>query len=155
MNSKSIKKILSAIDYSDKSLEAADYSLLIAKDMNASLILVNVFEIEPWLYGKRPYEWGSQEELDKAYHKEKEKMEQIINGISNKAKKISLTVKTEILLTPRTKNVASTIVEYAENEKVDLIVVGTRGTSGLKRMLMGSVATGVVTYAHCPVLVVK
>ena len=152
---KSIKKILSAIDYSDKSLEAADYSLLISKDMNASLIFVNVLEIEPWLYGKRPYEWGSKEELDKAYHKEKKEMEKILYSISNKADKMSITIKTEILLTPRTKNVASAIVEYAENEKVDLIVVGTRGTSGLKKMLIGSVATAVVTYAHCPVLVVK
>jgi nucleotide-binding universal stress UspA family protein len=55
----------------------------------------------------------------------------------------------------QTNSIASTIVEFAENEKVDLIVVGTRGASGVKRMLLGSVASGVVTYAHCPVLVVK
>lgn len=44
---------------------------------------------------------------------------------------------------------------YAEKENVDLIVVGTRGRSGFKRLLLGSIASGVVTYAHCPVLVVK
>jgi nucleotide-binding universal stress UspA family protein len=36
-----------------------------------------------------------------------------------------------------------------------LIVIGSKGMSGLKRMLLGSIASGVVTYAHCPVLVVK
>ncbi|HYA84157.1 MAG TPA: universal stress protein [Candidatus Bathyarchaeia archaeon] len=34
-------------------------------------------------------------------------------------------------------------------------MIGTRGTSGIKRMLLGSVAEGVVMYTHCPVLVVK
>jgi nucleotide-binding universal stress UspA family protein len=46
-------------------------------------------------------------------------------------------------------------VEYAEEKKIDLIVIGSKGMSGLKRMLLGSVASGVVTYADCPVLVVK
>ena len=47
-------------------------------------------------------------------------------------------------------SVVGTIVEY-----VDLIVMGTRGRSGFKRVLLGSTASGVGTYAHCPVLVVK
>ena len=47
------------------------------------------------------------------------------------------------------------IVEYAEEHKIDLIVVGTRGMSGIKKMLLGRTASGVVTYAHCPVTVVK
>jgi nucleotide-binding universal stress UspA family protein len=34
-------------------------------------------------------------------------------------------------------------------------VIGTRGRSGVRRLLLGSVASGVVTYAHCPVLVIK
>jgi nucleotide-binding universal stress UspA family protein len=46
-------------------------------------------------------------------------------------------------------------VEYAEEKKMDLIVIGSKGRSGIKRMLLGSIASGVVTYAHCPVLVVK
>jgi nucleotide-binding universal stress UspA family protein len=46
-------------------------------------------------------------------------------------------------------------VNYAEEEKVDLITIGTRGRTGIIRMLLGSVASAVVTYAHCPVMVVK
>jgi len=38
---------------------------------------------------------------------------------------------------------------------MDLIVAGTRGHSGFKELLLGSVASGVVTYAHCPVIVVS
>ncbi|MGH9986927.1 MAG: universal stress protein, partial [Nitrososphaeraceae archaeon] len=47
------------------------------------------------------------------------------------------------------------IVNYAENMNVELIVVGMRGRSGFKRLLLGSVASDIVTYAHCPVLIVK
>ena len=52
-------------------------------------------------------------------------------------------------------SVVSTIVEYAVSENADLIVIGTRGRSGISKMLLGSVALGVVTYAPCPVVVVK
>jgi nucleotide-binding universal stress UspA family protein len=53
------------------------------------------------------------------------------------------------------QKVVAAIVEYAEDKNIDLIVVGSRGMSGFKKLLLGSVASGVVTYAHCPVLVVK
>ena len=38
---------------------------------------------------------------------------------------------------------------------VNLIVLGTRGMSGIKRMLLGSTASGVIIYSHCPVMVIK
>lgn len=155
MNSKSIRKVLTAVDYSEKSLEAAEFALMIAKNMNSLLIIVNVLQTQPWLYGKHAYQWGSEDKLDKAYHKEKERINQIMNDIRKSAEKISVTAKTEILMTAQTNSIASSIVEFAENQKVDLILVGTRGASGVKKMLLGSVARGVVTYAHCPVLVVK
>jgi len=69
----------------------------------------------------------------------------------NNNNKIQL--KTDLILTPT--SIVGAIIQYAEDEKVDLIVIGTRGRSGIKKMLLGSVAAGVVTYAHCPVMVVK
>jgi nucleotide-binding universal stress UspA family protein len=47
------------------------------------------------------------------------------------------------------------ILEAAKSEKADLIVVGSHGRSGLAKLLLGSVASHVVTHAHCNVLVVK
>src|SRR5215831_9923722 len=52
-----------------------------------------------------------------------------------------------------TSTVIATIIP--EENNIDLIVIGTRGRSGFKKLLLGSVASHVVTYAHCPVLVVK
>ncbi|MGA9942188.1 MAG: universal stress protein, partial [Nitrososphaeraceae archaeon] len=64
-------------------------------------------------------------------------------------------IQTEIKVIGGPSPVPDSIIIYAENENVDLIVVGTRGRSGFKKLLLGSVASKVVTYAHCPVLVVK
>jgi nucleotide-binding universal stress UspA family protein len=50
---------------------------------------------------------------------------------------------------------ASTIVNYAESKNVDLLVIGSKGRTGLKKMLVGSTASEVLKYAHCPVLVVR
>jgi nucleotide-binding universal stress UspA family protein len=47
------------------------------------------------------------------------------------------------------------IVKFADREHIDLIVVGSHGRTGFSRLLMGSVAEGVVRTAKCPVLVVK
>jgi nucleotide-binding universal stress UspA family protein len=48
-----------------------------------------------------------------------------------------------------------TIVDFASRENVDLIVMGTRGLGGLKKLVLGSVSSGVVAHAHCSVLIVR
>jgi nucleotide-binding universal stress UspA family protein len=49
---------------------------------------------------------------------------------------------------------AATIVKEAENRSVDVIVVGSHGRTGIKRLFLGSVSEHVVRHAHCPVLVI-
>src|SRR5215510_7284705 len=62
-------------------------------------------------------------------------------------------LKTQVVVSPL--SIIGSIVQYAEHENIDLIVVGTRGRSGFKRLLLGSTASGIVTHAHCPVMVVR
>jgi nucleotide-binding universal stress UspA family protein len=62
--------------------------------------------------------------------------------------------RSEILEDPFSK-VENAIIKYAENENVDLIVMGSKGRSGIKRTLLGSVASAVLSYARCPVLIVR
>jgi nucleotide-binding universal stress UspA family protein len=53
------------------------------------------------------------------------------------------------------ESIVSEIIEFAERENIDLIIMGTRGRTGFKKLLLGSVASGVVNFAHCPVLVIR
>jgi nucleotide-binding universal stress UspA family protein len=53
------------------------------------------------------------------------------------------------------ESIVSEIIEFAERENIDLIIMGTRGRTGFKKLLSGSVASGVVNFAHCPVLVIR
>ena len=62
-------------------------------------------------------------------------------------------VKTDIIIS--VTSVVKEIADYAKKNNIDVIVVGSRGMSEFKKMLLGSVASGVVTFAHCPVIVVK
>ena len=59
------------------------------------------------------------------------------------------------ILIASTERIAAEIVDYAQLKNVDLIVLGTKGRSSFKKLLLGSAASEVVTYAHCPVLIVK
>ena len=52
-------------------------------------------------------------------------------------------------------SVPADIVEYARKQKIDLIIMGTHGRSGVQHLLMGSVAERVVRTAPCPVLTVR
>jgi nucleotide-binding universal stress UspA family protein len=52
-------------------------------------------------------------------------------------------------------SVVEAMVEYAAKEKADLIVVGTRGMTGFKKLIMGSVSSGLVSHSPCSVLVAR
>jgi nucleotide-binding universal stress UspA family protein len=75
-----------------------------------------------------------------------------LDKVKVKANEKDIHIITEII---SSKDIAGGILDFAEENNIDLIVIGTRGRSGFKRLLLGSVASHVTTYAHCPVLVVK
>ncbi len=52
-------------------------------------------------------------------------------------------------------SVVEAIVDYAARQGADLIVVGTRGMTGFKKLILGSVSSGLISHAHCPVLVAR
>ncbi|HET6716494.1 MAG TPA: universal stress protein, partial [Nitrososphaeraceae archaeon] len=74
-------------------------------------------------------------------------------GIKKNALASNVRIETEIVM--ERKSVVSDIIEYSEMQSIDLIVIGTKGKTGLRRLLLGSVGQGVLAYAHCPVLLVR
>ena len=144
-NQKTIfSKILVAIDSSDASMDAADYATVISEKYNAELYALHVIHADVDLYG--PHETS---EFTRNMRNEGEKY---LNKVKVKANEKDIHIITEII---SSKDIAGGILDFAEENNIDLIVIGTRGRSGFKRLLLGSVASHVVTYAHCPVLVVK
>ena len=48
-----------------------------------------------------------------------------------------------------------TILEFAKKKNIDLIIIGSQGLGGIKKLVLGSVVSGVVTKSNCPVLIVN
>jgi nucleotide-binding universal stress UspA family protein len=80
------------------------------------------------------------------------KMIEKIHQSADKRNEETLQIKTDIIASVR---IADAIVSYAKDKHVDLIVAGTRSRNKIKSALLGSVASDVITSAHCPVLIAK
>ena len=89
------------------------------------------------VYGKKAYEWASPGELNKVYEKERAKIQKKLDNIQEKAKTVGIESKTKILMIPRTEGPVKPMLKCAEDEEIDLIVVGTRGRTRIKKMLPG------------------
>jgi nucleotide-binding universal stress UspA family protein len=143
-----IKKILVPIDGSDYSFNAAKYAIKLAKDENAQLYCIHVIGSVPYGYGSSSYA------IDQYFKDLEQKVQSWFDKINDMAKNEGiLRVKTEIFTD--VNSVIESIIDYATTKNIDLIVIGTRGRTGLKRFFMGSVANGVVQHAHCSVLLVR
>ena len=125
------------------------------KDNDAELIVLHVIHSEI-KHTSSTYSFGgppSQSSINEIIEDAKSKTQKWFDKVREKANENSVKLRREIIVNPR--SIVGAIVDYAESEGVDLIVIGSRGLSGFKKLLLGSTASGVVTYAHCPVLVVK
>ncbi len=154
------KKILVALDGSESSQKAAQAALELAEKLKADLILLHAISPPTTYYHSTiasptgiSLPAPSQHEIDAYYAYAKKVATSIVGEVEFKGKKLGIHVKAEI--PEAVSSVVETILNHAAKENVDLIVVGTRGLGGFKKLLLGSVSNGVVSHAHCPVLVVR
>ena len=149
-----ISKILVAVDGSEESMLAADCAIDMAKKNNAELFALNVIHSQKYLYSSA-YAWRPviPSTTNSIIKDQEEEAQRWLAIIREKANDNKIKLRTEFIIDPM--SIVGAIVEYAERENIDLLVIGSRGLTGFKKLLIGSVASGVVTYAHCPVMVVK
>lgn len=92
----------------------------------------------------------------------KQEANQWFNAINNKIAQVkktsdkngySIKLKRYVIIT--STSISAAIIDYAAHNMVNLIVIGTRGRSGIKKVLLGSVASEVIRDSQCPVLVVR
>jgi nucleotide-binding universal stress UspA family protein len=147
------QKILFCTDFSPNSLPARQCACEYAKTSGASLAIVHV--IDPWAgalasYGRnipvlvQPVVDQLQEGIARSVHKDLEAMTQEFGPMLKEVKTYS-----------RVGIPSEQIVRLAAEESIDLIVMGTHGWTGFRRMWLGSVAENVLRTAGCSVLVVR
>lgn len=137
-----IKKILLAYDGS----EAAD------KAYRHALDLAGKYEAELWVLAvASPPEFGDDVEIETTLDNAREHYEQQFVTLKEQAAAQGVQPRFEIAV----GHPAEQIIYHAEQNGVDLIVMGHRGKTFLQRWLLGSVTKRVITYAHCAVLVVR
>ncbi|MDQ3854012.1 MAG: universal stress protein [Thermoproteota archaeon] len=148
------EKVLVCIDGSESSMKAADYAVMLAKQNNAEVIGLNVIVSQlGYAYSAGAFGLVTPNTINNMLEKSKQEAQKWFDEIGKNAVTSGVKFKTEVVASPT--STVPAIVDYADRNKVDLIVVGTRGRSGFTKLLLGSVASGVVTYASCPVMVVK
>ncbi len=142
--------IMVPVDFSENSMGAVDYAVKLGKRFGSRLILVHIYHfpvelLTDWsAYGTLA---GSGELLE-ALRKERE---QQLSALAAEKAASGLEIATRVLEgTP-----FSEIVKAARTEKADILIMGTRGLTGIKHVLIGSTAEKVVRKAPCPVLVLK
>lgn len=129
----------------ESSIKAARYALKLASKTGAELIGVCVVQIPEYI------EENTREILRNELFR---KSEQTLDEIKGMASGVQVKFSSRIVET--SGGIGTAICTLSSKEGVDLIVLGTRtSTSSLSKMMLGSVAAGVVGNADCPVLVVR
>jgi nucleotide-binding universal stress UspA family protein len=141
-----IQRILIPLDFSHHAEAILEWGAHLAKEHGSRVILVHAYHL--------PVEF---QQLEGAYlppdfwTNVKTEAQQVLERHAERLRAQGIAVETVV----REGYPATVIQEEAEERHADLIVIGTRGLSGLKHLLLGSVAERVVQKAPCPVLTVK
>ncbi len=150
------KKILLAVDGSASSSRASQVALDLAEKLKSEVIVIYAIgaPVSPYMVTVPSIGLPSpsQTEIEAYYASSRKAALNIVSNVVSDGEERHVPVKSEIreAVAP-----VEAIVNYANDHKIDLIVIGTRGLGGFKKLLLGSVSSGVVSHAPCPVLVVR
>jgi len=139
------RQVLVAVDGSPNAARAARVAITLAKKYEAELYVLHVIPQPHYLLPS-----GS---LEDYYRDTKKAAEKWVDEVASLANSQGLKVKGTIL--EHAPSVVQFISDYAAKNEVDLVVVGTRGLSGFKKLLIGSTSAGTVSHAPCHILIVR
>lgn len=134
-------KILCAIDGTDHSAHAIEVAAQLAANFGAKLSICAVNVARGGVRGPLIYSW------------EDDEVKKILDSAAAVARKQGAGQVEELAL--RSREAASAIVQYAEENSYDHIVVGTGDKRGVSRLVLGSVAADIAGRAHCSVTVAR
>ncbi len=135
------KTIVVATDGSTFSAIAADRAIAFAKSYGGELKVLSVVDVPTEFYAEAP---AAVEDLVK-------QAKAFVSDVKKKAEAAGVKAETFV----GEAEAYEAVNKLALDQKADMIVIGSHGRTGLRRLLMGSVAETVIGYATCPVLIVK
>ncbi len=146
-----MKKILVPVDFSDASLNALNAACHFAVRTNASLYVLHVNEMVPYILSVPRYDFPAAAVAAEQYNKEADEriqaLKSVVLGTAGFGKlKVEVAVKEGLMI--------SVVKETVKKEGVDLLVMSTLGTSGWKEVFVGSNTERVIRHASCAVLVI-
>ena len=154
-SSASIRKVLVPVDGSSISEKALQYAIHLAglEGSDAELIVVHVLEDvkQGGAIGLQA-KYGNVRLVEGFKRARRDAALKWLEQVEVAAKKKGIRLKTEVL---DGGSKVKVIMDYAKKNSVDLIVIGSTGLTGFKRLLLGSIANAVVSSAPCPVMVVR
>ena len=150
-----VKKVLVPLDGSKYADKALDCALDLAETYSAEILLLSVIHVSPIAYIAPHLGIPTGASISvRNYGEEIEGyLKRVLSEAVEKAKKAKPYLKVTTKLVKGRP--AYEIVEIAKEEKVDIIVMGHRGLSGIKKLFLGSVSNQVINEAPCPVLITK
>src|SRR6266446_6499506 len=139
-----IRKIMVPTDFSSRSDHVIQYAAMIAKIFKARILLVHVIE---------PFTYSVNDMLNVLDHFTALKTiaQPLLDNARKRLLKKALAVETALLTGVPYRE----ILQKSRRARVDMIVMGTHGRTGVEHLLLGSVAEKVVRLAACPVLTVR
>ena len=148
LSNHSIKKILIPLVKSEYNDKIISYAIILAKGSGASITAIHV--LDKSAEGDLGDVFGAKvEEYDKAKRK---RAEELLNAVQQVIEKQGIKTGTEVI---GSKSVPKGIIDYARESGADVIVIGTKGLTGVEKFFMGSVASAVIDHAHCPVFAIR
>ncbi len=141
-----MKHIMIPYDKSESAVRAFEYAIDLAGKYNSSISIVTCVSIQ---VPTDPYFGTAYIETTRLLKEDAIKSTQ---SLESRLKELKIQYKIDVL---EVISITDSLVSYAESHNVDLIVMGSRGLGGFKKLLLGSVASGVSQHSKCPVLIVK
>lgn len=143
-----VKKILIALDKAGDREKILAYGIILAKGSGASVTAIHVLD-ESTLGGISDVLGNRVDEYERALKKQSEEILADVRQILEKEG-----IKTDAVVISN-KSVAKGIKDYAKENGADVIVIGTKGLTGVEKFVMGGVASSVINYAYCPVVAIR
>lgn len=147
-----MKTILVPTDFSEHANNALDLAVQIAKKNDAKIHVVNVIE------GIRNFSFNTMGEAESVMGEEAFIVQKLIDQVKERLARLiekdeyeSVAIETEVEMGSAYESISKVIAKH----EADLLVMGTRGMSGLEEVLIGSNTEKVVRYSKCPVITVK